>query len=507
MSLKRRSAAAALLVLGALLWSLGSAIQADVMWNLPSEAETSVTSPTESTDTRAAPAETAACEPAPSTPAPDSGTGRRGSMTWAYLLCFAGGAAGLAAIFWLRQKRPVLGPDGAMLLWAAALSICRWLESREYIRFWPYSFLIPLAVRFGQTLCTLCALRELWGWGRVRFSATWFAVSRLAARRPGPKLALCVYVFWIGLALGAGLLQRRWDQLLLFLGSGALGFAGLWKYGQEVQRLLQKLEDLRQGKPVAVGDGVFRDTEEQLRQLQQEHQQAIRTAVAGERFKVELITNVSHDLRTPLTAIVGYGELLEWENLSPQGREQLRRLRQKAGYMRDLVEALFELTKVSSGAAPSRMERIDLIRLLEQTIGLFDDQLSQAGISLRRSYEVQSAPLTTDGARMHQVFANLLENAIKYALTGTRIYLSVTREAGGWQVRMTNTASYEMRFQPEHIVEQFVRGNEDRSTKGSGLGLAIARTYTQSVGGSFRVSVDGDQFSAIVFLPESERNL
>lgn len=104
---------------------------------------------------------------------------------------------------------------------------------------------------------------------------------------------------------------------------------------------------------------------------------------------------------------------------------------------------------------------------------------------------------------MHQVFANLLGNAIKYALTGTRIHLEVKEKGDAWYIRMVNTASYEMDFAPEEIMQRFARGDKARSTRGSGLGLAIAQTYTQSVGGSFTVAVDGDQFSAIVRLPKS----
>ena len=250
-------------------------------------------------------------------------------------------------------------------------------------------------------------------------------------------------------------------------------------------------------------NGAFAETEKKLLEMQAQHEEAIRTAVTSERFKVDLISNVSHDLRTPLTSILGYSELLQKETLSPEGQEQLSRLNQKAGYMRDLVESLFELTKVSSGVTESKKEKIDLIRLLEQTIGLFDDQLNTAGLVVRRHYPSNSMMVVTDGARMHQVFANLLTNAIKYALPGTRIHLEVAETVEHYRVRMVNTASYEMDFQPEEIVQRFARGDKARSTKGSGLGLAIAQTYTQSVGGSFRVAIDGDQFSAIVELPKS----
>ena len=293
----------------------------------------------------------------------------------------------------------------------------------------------------------------------------------------------------------------------MYLLVSAFGVCCLWKYGSDLTHFKQQLDNYQHGKPITVGEGAFSQTEAQLLQVQAQHEEAVRTAVTSERFKVELISNVSHDLRTPLTAILGYSELLQKEVLSADGQEQLQLLQQKAGYMSDLVESLFELTKVSSGVIESKKEEIDLIRLLEQTIGLFDDQLTHAGLFVRRNYASDSVMVVTDGARMHQVFANLLGNAIKYAMAGTRIYLEVKETENSFLVRMMNTSSYEMDFKPEEIMQRFARGDKARSTKGSGLGLAIAQTYTESVGGSFRVGVDGDQFSAIVELPKIERNL
>ena len=174
--------------------------------------------------------------------------------------------------------------------------------------------------------------------------------------------------------------------------------------------------------------------------------------------------------------------------------------------MRELVDALFELTRVSSGAVRAKQEEIDLIRLLEQTVGLFDDSLTAAGLLVRRHYGMEAAPIVTDGGRMHQVFANLLGNAVKYALSGTRIYLETAEQADSYSVRMVNTASYEMDFEPEEILQRFARGDKARSTAGSGLGLAIAKTYTESVGGSFSVTIDGDQFNTVVTLPKNKSN-
>lgn len=432
-----------------------------------------------------------------------------------FLLSFAAAAAAGIAVFVFSQKNPICGPDGISLIFALLATAYAAWQNAEYFLWSTAMTVLAAFFRIISTFAIICGIRELLGWMRARFSLSWCLVHRAAKRCSAPQLSLLIFVGWIVLAL-TGMacfltLNMRYPAIALcifgYLAAAVFGFLCLWKYGTDLNHFKKQLDNYQQGKPIVVGDGAFSQTEAQLLDVQAQHEQAVRTAVTSERFKVELISNVSHDLRTPLTSILGYSELLQKETLSPEGQAQLHRLQQKAGYMSDLVESLLELTKVSSGAVESKKEQIDLVRLLEQTIGLFDDQLVSAGLTVRRNYRADSIPVITDGARMHQVFANLLGNAIKYALAGTRIYLEVRETESSYLIRMLNTASYEMDFQPEEIMQRFARGDKTRSTKGSGLGLAIAQTYTESVGGKFHVAVDGDQFSAIVELPKTERNL
>lgn len=422
---------------------------------------------------------------------------------WGFTLSFVGVLFGITGIFVLFQKVPLLGPDLILLLPTALV----WIRSRIYVTL-PIEILLLFLILFG--------VRELWGWTVAKWNVGWCLCLRLANRCERQQTALVSYGCWImvscgviGLAYMLGVFVYL-PSFLPMVGAGItllLVLGCLWRYGTEVHHFEQQLARFQDGQTIVPTDGAFGDAERKLLDIQQQHEEAIQAAVTSERFKVELISNVSHDLRTPLTAILGYSELLGKEVLTAEGREQLRRLNQKAGYMSDLVESLFELTKVSSGMVEAKKQEIDLIRLLEQTIGLYDDQLTDAGLVVRRSYCAESLSVVTDGARMHQVFANLLGNAIKYALPGTRIYLEVKENADFFSVRMMNTASYEMDFEPDEILQRFARGDKARSTKGSGLGLAIAQTYTESVGGTFRVKVDGDQFSAIVELPKTDRNL
>ncbi|MBR3678607.1 MAG: HAMP domain-containing histidine kinase [Oscillospiraceae bacterium] len=446
-------------------------------------------------------------------------SGKQNAILLRALLIFCAAASAVIAIFILRQNTPVLGADGILL----CLAIIGWLYFRFVMRNGesdnaPYSFLKLFAILFS--------IRELWGWIFSRMSLSWCMVYRLSRLATAPQISLLVCVGWIIVSAVVSLLTFMdfynlyyplsvaanripvWFVCLFSIAvSVILDVCCLWRYGSDLDHLQKQLDNFQKAQPITIKDGAFSQTETQLLEVQRQHEEAVRTAVSSERFKVELISNVSHDLRTPLTSILGYSELLQSESLSVEGKEQLTRLNQKAGYMRDLVESLFELTKVSSGVIESRKDEIDLIRLLEQTIGLFDDQLTEAGLVVRRNYSADSIPAITDGARMHQVFANLLGNAIKYALHGTRIYLDVTEADDNYRIRMTNTASYEMDFKPEEIMQRFARGDKARSTRGSGLGLAIAQTYTESVGGQFHVAIDGDQFSAVVTLPKTERDL
>ena len=437
-------------------------------------------------------------------------TNSRSSKLLGFILSFTALAFGIIAVFVLRQKNAIFGPDGICLLGGVAFLVYNALQNFDYFM-WSYiydRFIIATAIL--KAFLILLAAREVWGWICSRLSLAWCLAHRFSARCKRPQHALAFSAAWIAVS-GSAIMYLLFTcnfqyvtlPIFCFTGAVVFGFLHLWRYGADLHHFKTQLNNYQQGLPITVSNGAFSQTEAQLLHVQAQHEEAVRTAVTSERFKVELISNVSHDLRTPLTSILGYSELLQKEILSPDGQGQLQRLQQKAGYMSDLVESLFELTKVSSGVIESKKEEIDLIRLLEQTIGLFDDQLTHAGLFVRRNYASDSVLVVTDGARMHQVFANLLGNAIKYALAGTRIYLEVKETDNSFLVRMMNTSSYEMDFKPDEIMQRFARGDKARSTKGSGLGLAIAQTYTESVGGTFRVGVDGDQFSAIVELPKN----
>lgn len=434
--------------------------------------------------------------------------------------------AAITAVVVLWQQEPLLGPDGATLLVAIFTMVYSYFQTQYFsyyyagpaMLYFSYYYAGPAKMFINSLgfIIFLIVIRELYAWIRAKMKLSWCFIYRIAKHLRLPQATLFTYAYYF-IFIFMGCLYccyqyMKWNNFyqipaIAFGIVIILFFVCLWRYGSDLNHLKKQLDNFQEGNRIDVGAGIFSATEAQLFDVQIKHEENVRTAVNSERFKVELISNVSHDLRTPLTSILGYSELLKNEKLSEEGKEQLRILNQKAGYMNELVEALFELTKVSSGAVECKQEEIDLIRLLEQTIGLFDDQLNNSGLCVRRNYSAESIMLITDGARLHQVFANLLGNAIKYALSGTRIYLDVVEKEKSYHIRMMNTASYEMDFKPDEIVQRFARGDKARTTKGSGLGLAIAKTYTESVGGTFYVLLDGDQFNANVELPKMERDI
>ncbi len=435
----------------------------------------------------------------------EEGRAARGYWIAALILLILGLLTAIIYVFFCAREQSPLGAEAELLLTAAAVLLLLLIRLDDPLP--------TVAVRLPLTALLLESLRGLWSWVRKKLTICWSVVYRISMRlsRRSAAAVLRFQLLWTTavLACTAAALYfslRDWRLAFLnaaFLPGSVLAIVCLHRTLRGVEHLTKQIANLHGGGRVEAGEGAFQRAETQLSELGAQRDAAIQSAVTSERFKVELISNVSHDLRTPLTSILGYGELLRGETLSEQGREQLERLNQKAGYMRELVDSLFELTKVSSGAERSKTERIDLIRLLEQTIGLLDDQLTAAGLTVRRHFERETLPITTDGARLHRVFANLLGNAVKYSLRGTRIHLWATESDGNYIVRMTNISSYEMDFDPSEIVQRFARGDKARSTRGSGLGLAIAQTYTESVGGSFRVEIDGEQFTAIVTLPKN----
>ncbi|OPH58100.1 hypothetical protein BC351_24455 [Paenibacillus ferrarius] len=233
------------------------------------------------------------------------------------------------------------------------------------------------------------------------------------------------------------------------------------------------------------------------------YQSALENQMKSERLKTELITNVSHDLKTPLTSIINYVDLLKKEDLSTEtARTYIETLDRKALRLKLLIEDLFEISKMTSGTVELDIEYVDVATLLTQAIAESNTNMGQASHVIRERIAKFPIQAHLDGNKIWRVFENLIGNAQKYSLPGTRIYIYLDESDDMVLFKIQNTSAYEIDFAAEELFERFKRADESRQTEGSGLGLAIVKSIIELHGGEIRVEIHGDQFNVILHLPK-----
>lgn len=226
---------------------------------------------------------------------------------------------------------------------------------------------------------------------------------------------------------------------------------------------------------------------------------AVEKSVRSERMKAELITNVSHDLKTPLTSIINYTDLLMQEKLVPEeANDYVKIIDQKSKKLKQLTTDLFEVSKVRSGNEELELESIDYKLLISQAEAELDSEIKKSGLEFVLNLPSEDITVMADGKKLSRVYENLITNAIKYSLKGTRVYINMKVTDGVYRTEIKNIAGYRMDFDDEEITERFVRGDSSRTGDGSGLGLAIAKSYVELMGGKFYIKTDGDLFKAVV---------
>ena len=381
------------------------------------------------------------------------------------------------------------------------LSLVRVIKNRSFVQqCWSIRF-----VRWcWRTAVKLC--ESLWhGLGRLRriFARALFGNYKtrnvvLLFTAYSAVLAFFAAVFGgVGGSFAAFVLGAVW-----FLAAGYF----LIKRITGFDRIVDALRRLRAGdlgfKLTDMPEGVFAEMAEDINSLGDGMQAALQNEVRAERMKSELITNVSHDLKTPLTSILNYSDLLGKMDLTPEeANDYARIIHQKGLRLKNLTSDLFDISKVQSGAEQIISERLDACTLVRQALAEQDKAVQESGLTVQAAIPERELPIWADGRKLSRVLENLIGNCVKYALKGTRVFLSVAEENGQAIIELKNTANYEMDFAADEITERFVRGDAARSTEGSGLGLAIAKSYTEACGGTFDVSVDGDQFKVRIGFP------
>ena len=248
--------------------------------------------------------------------------------------------------------------------------------------------------------------------------------------------------------------------------------------------------------------GAFRRYGQAMNRLQSGMESAVQEQMRAERMKTELITNVSHDIKTPLTSIVNYVDLLKKEDIpSPAAREYITVLDRQSKRLKKLTEDLVEASKASSGALPVDLQPTDVSVLFSQITGEYQDRLADCHLTLVTQPPAGQPVVLADSKLLSRVMDNLVSNICKYAMPETRVYVSGGTADGQMTMSFKNVSRAELNISPDELMERFVRGDTSRHTEGSGLGLSIARSLVQLMGGTFRLSIDADLFRADVTLP------
>ena len=271
--------------------------------------------------------------------------------------------------------------------------------------------------------------------------------------------------------------------------AGAEIAGGNLEYKVETEKMLIDMADVGNSLNT-IGNGITSAVEERMKL---------------ERMKTELITNVSHDIKTPLTSIINYTDLLTKLDLKdPKAQEYLEVLGRQSARLKKLIEDLIEASKASSGALKLDMEKVNASMLLMQALGEYEEKFRRKGLDLRVTGETSEMMVRADSRYLWRIFDNLMSNMLKYAQAGTRAYIDMTCDAGEISIIFRNISDTPLNITGDELMERFVRGDSSRSTEGSGLGLSIADSLVALMGGTMEIVVDGDLFKVIVRMPAAE---
>ncbi len=266
---------------------------------------------------------------------------------------------------------------------------------------------------------------------------------------------------------------------------------------------VEKIKDGDIHHSIAVdGNGEFSGLAANINGIADGLKNAVDSELKSERLKTELITNVSHDIRTPLTSIITYVDLLKKESHPAKVEEYIEVLDQKSKRLKILTDDLFEAAKASSGNIPVSFERIDIVSLITQGLGEVSAKIEALDLDFKLTYPKDKVYITADGKLLWRSIENLLSNIFKYALRGSRVYIDI--EDLGNEVLLTfkNISAYELNISADELMERFKRGDESRSSQGSGLGLSIAKSLIDIQRGKFHIQIDGDLFKAMIYVPK-----
>ena len=313
-------------------------------------------------------------------------------------------------------------------------------------------------------------------------------------------ITICSSIWGFGIITGAiysvilyGLIKKKFGKVL-----------------EDYNKLETITEDIANGDFGSVPEedlGVFNPIKENLENIEKGFSAAVSEEVKSQKMKTELITNVSHDLKTPLTSIITYVDLLKKEGITEEERQKyLDTIDKKSNRLKFLIEDLFEVSKATSGNVTMNPMKVDVVSLIKQTLVELEDKLNAAHLEVKGNFPEEKVILELDSMRTFRILSNLISNISKYSMPYTRVYINVKRDAENTEIEFKNISAEELNCDVENLTERFVRGDKSRNTEGSGLGLAIAKSFTELQDGKMKVSSDGDLFKVVLTF-KNERNL
>lgn len=279
-------------------------------------------------------------------------------------------------------------------------------------------------------------------------------------------------------------------------------FFVLKKYFDEVKQkysiLLETTNKIAEGNlDVEIKEdlGLFNPLKGELEKIQSGFKKAVEEEVKSQRLKTELISNVSHDLKTPLTSIITYVDLLKNEKITEEERKSyIETIERKSQRLKNLIEDLFEMSKATSKNIQLNIVDVDIVELMKQTQFELSDKIEESSLKFKWNLPNEKVIIKLDSQKTFRVFENLLINIVKYAMPNSRVFIDIINEEDNVSIILKNMSANEMDFTAEEIVERFARGDRSRNTEGSGLGLAISKSFVELQGGSFNIEIDGDLF-------------
>ena len=377
-----------------------------------------------------------------------------------------------------------------VMVFEAGAALCLW---------WSLSFARRL--KLGNVISSCISVRIiLWCW-RTFKKLLAFVGDALRGMALIPKATLIIFailfvefLWMVGFGSGGGFMIFSWfiERAVLVLLTAYVLLC--------MKKLLKAGEELSQGNldyrvDTAKMRGPLKEHGEQLNRIGEGMNKAVNERMRSEHFRTELITNVSHDIKTPLTSIINYVDLLEKEKIdNEKAREYLEVLSRQSARLKKLIDDLIEASKASTGNLNVSLERCELGVLIDQCAGEYAEKLKAAGLELVVTKPEEPVTIMADGRHMWRVFDNLLNNVCKYAMAGTRVYINLDKEAGRATVTFRNISAQQLNISGDELMERFVRGDSSRNTEGSGLGLSIARSLVQLQKGELELTVDGDLF-------------